>query len=97
MMRFVVTKRRRNRKPDTYGDYHRYVSKLPCVACSHPVRGVGHHVKSIASGGVDHANEVCLCRLHHHEIHTIGRQTFAAKYGLDLQSIAERIARDWNG
>jgi hypothetical protein len=40
-----------------------------------------HHVKSKGSGGPDEDwNLVNLCREHHGEIHTIGRNRFTMKY-----------------
>lgn len=42
-----------------------------------------HHVISRGAGGGDGSgNLVELCRFHHAEVHTLGRDTFAAKYGL---------------
>ena len=51
-----------------------------CVCClRQPVDP--HHVTSRGAGGGDEAeNVVPLCREHHVEIHTIGRDTFRKKY-----------------
>jgi hypothetical protein len=38
---------------------------------------------------------VSFCRLHHDELHTVGRKTWRKSYGLDLRSIAEELYRRW--
>lgn len=41
-----------------------------------------HHVKTKGAGGHDR-DTVPLCRAAHTEVHTIGTQSFATRYGLD--------------
>lgn len=50
------------------------------------------HVQSKGAGGADIGNTVPLCALHHDEQHRIGKQSFEAKYGLDLQAEAKKLA-----
>lgn len=49
------------------------------------------HAKTRGSGGHD-AQGVSLCLAHHREQHTIGIETFQARYGIDLFAIAARFA-----
>lgn len=50
------------------------------------------HVHSRGAGGHD-ASGVSLCLAHHREQHTIGIETFQAKYRIDLMKIASEFAR----
>jgi hypothetical protein len=49
-----------------------------------------HHVPSRGAGGTD-KDCVPLSAELHREFHTIGEQSFAAKYAVDLRAIARRI------
>jgi hypothetical protein len=43
-----------------------------------------HHIRTRGAGGGNEAgNLIALCPSHHLEIHTVGRHTFAARYGLE--------------
>ena len=56
-----------------------------CVLCHS--EGEIHHVMSRGAFGkaaLIEPNELPLCRKHHSEVHTIGRRTFADKYGLEV-------------
>lgn len=54
---------------------------LPCAVCASTNSTVGHHIKSVGSGGDDlPENLLPLCAIHHREIHDIGRDTFFKKY-----------------
>ena len=63
----------------------------PCAICGRP--GVAHHLKTVGSGGDDvPENLVVLCPYRcHSEIHTIGRQRFEERYGVDLAAIARGL------
>ena len=50
------------------------------------------HAKTRGSGGHD-ASGVSLCLVHHHEQHTLGIETFQAKYKVDLFALATEFAR----
>jgi hypothetical protein len=52
------------------------------------------HTKSRGAGG-DSTHLIPLCTAHHHEQHTRGVETFAAKYGLDLEKLATKYEADW--
>lgn len=41
--------------------------------------------------GDDHA--VPLCAFHHDEVHRIGRETFEARHKVDLNAVADKLAR----
>ena len=86
-------RKERDRGDRVYGPYHKWISTLPCVIggnCFGPVKG--HHVKSVGARGEDFGNEVPLCVKHHDEGHTGGWKSFAAKYSIDLQERAYRLA-----
>jgi len=53
----------------------------PCLICGRKASTVGHHWKTVGSGGddVEH-NLMALCDYHHSECHTIGAVTFSGKY-----------------
>lgn len=54
------------------------------------------HTKGEGMGRKGHYTTVVpLCPGHHHESHTAGVVTFAARYGLDLAAEARRIATMW--
>jgi hypothetical protein len=66
----------------------------PLVRCAGPVAAA--HVKSRgASGG--RFDLVPMCKAHHDEQHTVGVETFAASYGLDLRAAADRVALEHVG
>jgi hypothetical protein len=52
------------------------------------------HTRSRGSGG-DSTHLIPLCTAHHHEQHTRGVETFAAKYGLELEKLAAKYESDW--
>lgn len=52
------------------------------------------HVKSRGAGG-DSTHLIPLCTAHHAEQHAVGIKTFAAKYGLDLESLAAEYEARW--
>lgn len=56
------------------------VRSLPCAVCSkRPVDP--HHIKTKGAGGKDTLeNLLSLCRMHHRQIHAMGRKTFFTKY-----------------
>jgi 5-methylcytosine-specific restriction endonuclease McrA len=60
------------------------IKKQGCKVCGK--RNVdAHHIVSRGAGGGDElSNLIALCREHHTEIHTIGKETFGDKYGLDI-------------
>lgn len=55
----------------------------PCQICG-KTDTVGHHLKTVGSGGDDDIlNLMVLCTLHHRMIHDIGHDSFFEKFGLD--------------
>jgi len=75
---------------EVFGEHAEYIRTLPCAACHKPGPSDPHHVKSRGAGGNDEANLIPLCRVHHTEIHQIGKKTFADKWHLDLEDKALR-------
>lgn len=74
-------------------DRQEWVNGLPSVVSG---RGpcVPHHVRSRGAGGTD-KEIVPLTVAEHEEVHRIGRQSFEARYGLDLASEARRVDAAW--
>ena len=83
------------RVPPEHGNptYRSFIRDFPCHIPLCPERSECAHIKSRGAGGKDERNIVPLCRSHHREQHTIGIQSFAAKYGLDLPLIATAYFR----
>jgi hypothetical protein len=77
----------------TYGPYHRWIEKQPCIVTYTTTNTVGHHLTRVKSGGRDYANEIPLDYILHVELHDIGEARFCAKYDLPpLRYAAERLA-----
>ena len=78
--------------------YRAYIRGLPCligVLCLGPVEA--HHVRTRGAGGADRANLIPLCGRHHAEWHTIGRQSFQRRWGLDAVAEAAELAAQFVG
>lgn len=89
-------RKRRRKLGRIYGEYHDFVSTLPCVVgfyCGGRV--AGHHLKSVGAGGRDYGQEVPLCTLHHQAVHTLGRSGFEERFRVDLDVEAESVRRLW--
>jgi hypothetical protein len=64
-----------------------------CEICGKP-RDDTHHIKTKGSGGKDlEINYISLCRMHHMEVHSIGRWKFSDKYSLNWES--KMIRKEW--
>lgn len=62
-------------------DYSCFMMMSCCICGYHSAEA--HHIRTRGAGGKDNAdNYLILCRKHHTEIHTIGRDTFGKKYNL---------------
>lgn len=86
----------------TYGDYHRFVSKQPCllrrVRRHHCIGEVsGHHIRTVGAGGRDYEQEVPLCAMAHLSHDHLGRETFERRWGVSLKLEAERLAELYEG
>jgi hypothetical protein len=79
--------------------YKAWIISLPCLITRRPGPNDPHHVpkKGHAAEGqkTDDTRCIPLCHRLHVELHTIGRDTFAAKYGLDYEAIIERLNKLW--
>lgn len=75
-----------------------WIRSQPCavlrLSCSKVMHA--HHVRSAATAGTgmkpSDADTVPLCSTHHDEFHRIGVISFRDKYGVDLRSLAIRLA-----
>ena len=85
-----------------YPKHKRWVRGFCCAvfeasrgACSGKIEA--HHLRTAANSGKSikphDANCVPLCALHHAEYHTMGRDSFARQYQIDLGKIALTLAR----
>lgn len=68
------------------------IRELPCalggVYCTTQVEA--HHVRSIGAGGREQ-DLIPLCPDHHAELHHSGRETFALRYRVNLEALAEGL------
>lgn len=71
-----------------------FVQSLPCVVCGY-LPSQNAHVKSRGAGG-GYTDIIPLCYTHHLEQGQIGIKTFAKKYHLDLEWLAQETERKWN-
>ncbi len=66
-------------------NYISWLRGMPCIVCHRP--GEPHHLKAVGLGRnrkkdiAEHWTAVPLCRQHHDEYHTWGRQTWTEVYG----------------
>jgi hypothetical protein len=65
--------------------YLNYINQLPCVVCGQSPCDP-HHPISRGAWGSDYYS-ISLCRQHHTEAHTIGRDTFQSKYNFEIKDI----------
>lgn len=79
------------REPLRSPEHRAWVRMWQCLICLASAPNHAHHVKTKGAGGGD---EWCvpLCAQHHSEIHNIGRDTFAKKYGMQLKRAAYQNA-----
>ena len=75
-----------------------YCRGLQCLVgknCLGPVDP--HHVRNHTGMGLreDDSQTVPLCRKHHSELHSVGKRTFQARYGLDFKWTIERINNEY--
>lgn len=94
-------RRRRVYPPGVYGPLHRFTKTLPCLLIGRVPGHVcigsvsSHHVKTVGSGGVDLYNTANICEGFHREGHSIGWETWQAKYRVDLPAEARRVTLRW--
>ena len=100
-------RRKKGRKDEgaVYGEYHDWIATHPCILRAlHSCEGVvvGHHLKSVGSGGEDAGNEVPMCEAAHtkgpHAIHgpNSGPRTFEKYWGVDLEALAKKYHMKWS-
>lgn len=95
-------KRRAKEFARAYGSKKRvkFVQSLPCLVdgCNrYPLARMVAHIETGGMGRKADANlTVPLCFHHHIEVlHRIGRESFEAKYGIDLQQLAADTESRW--
>jgi hypothetical protein len=81
--------------------YAAWIASLPCILKRHPA---GHrcwgdvqccHVKARATGGSDRGNCFPACAGAHQLQHTLGIVSWQELFGLDLASVAARLATEY--
>lgn len=97
--------RKSKRKPSEfariYGSKARveWVKSLPCSAprCGFEHWTVeGHHIETGGTGyKADYTKIIPLCSQHHRFLHDIGRESFEARYGFKLETLAAETERLW--
>ena len=91
-LRQVNPQRAAKRRREAFGRRAVVVRTLRCLVgagCEGAVEAA--HVRSRGAGG-DRRDLIPLCSRHHREQHACGIKTFSARYGLDLQAEAARLA-----
>jgi len=77
----------------TFPVHQQFVRRHGCAVPGCLARQVDFaHVKT-RGAGADDSSGVPLCRVHHAEEHTIGINTFQAKYKIDLHALAAEFVR----
>jgi len=78
-----------NWKPKTYRNkgYLQFIRGLSCVVCG--TSPCDPHHTETAGKSIKASDLTCvpLCREHHMEIGTIGRETFQARYGINFKDV----------
>lgn len=98
-MNKVNESRRQRREAEDliYGSHHSWIGSLPCVLADvdghrcewfDGIPTVGHHLRSVGSGGEDRRNEVPVCGLAHAEFHALPLSAICRKYHRDFKSMA---------
>lgn len=93
-------KRRVSEWARAYGSAERvaWVRSLPCLVCGPLSFGASQNAH-VGTGGVsrkaDARNVVPLCAPHHRSLHTRGVRSFEDRYGINLETAAERINALW--
>jgi len=91
-LRAVNPERRRWLYEHQYGGYADIIRSLACCVCWRPGPSDPHHVRSRNAGG-SKRDLVPLCRQCHDRYHSIGRNTFAERFNVDLAEIAKKLWR----
>jgi len=92
-IRPVNPKRKAKLQEAQFGEQAELCRKSPCAvpSCEFvPGRCEPHHMPSRGAGGLD-ADTIPLCAVHHTAIHSLGRKTFEARYGVDLFEVRDRM------
>jgi hypothetical protein len=83
-----------------FGDKGKWIVTLPCVACrvSDSVQvkqTVPAHCSKTRGAGARSDRLMPLCVDHENEFHNAGRDTFSARYHLDLAGVEFRYELEW--
>lgn len=75
--------------------YLAWIRRLPCLCCLGPSEP--HHCNPKGHGGeaLKASDYRCipLCRKHHTEAHSLGKETFARRYGIDYEKVIDKLNR----
>jgi hypothetical protein len=84
------------RKRDS--DYLDWIKSLNCIVCR-ATPCDAHHIQPKGQGSMagkcDDDRALPLCRRHHNEYHSRGRDTFATKYTLDYETLISAYQTLW--
>lgn len=92
----------RARKAETWArQFHsservEFVAALPCVVglfCDYSQPRENHHIRARRTS--DHTVIVPLCARHHRQVHVYGRESFAARWGIDWEQEAALTEQRW--
>lgn len=75
-----------------------FVKSLPCATAHFGCRlpSENAHIESGGKGRKADADKIApLCEMHHHQLHTIGRQSFERIYAIDLAGVAAITESRW--
>jgi hypothetical protein len=100
LAKFGRRKAREQNQGKRYGELADRVRAMPCCICGKPGPSHPHHVLTKGSGRKDRlpdgsSNLAPLCFNHHtgdEGVHTLGPETFARRFGVDLVSLAKELA-----
>lgn len=90
-LRAVNAERQAHLYERNFGSYSDVIRMMPCLVCDRqPVEA--HHTTSRGAGG-DRSTLIPLCRRCHALLHTMGRQSFEARFSIDLEALYRRSPR----
>ena len=103
-----VNESRRARREEAdlvYGTHHEWIGTLPCVLAGlqghvcewyDGIPTVGHHLKSVGSGGEDRRNQIPVCGKAHAEFHAEPLSTVCRRWHRDFRSIACELTEQFD-
>ena len=80
-----------------YGSHERveWLLGFPCATCGRVATDPSHVVAKQPQGEGGPDDIIPQCRMCHVHLHALGVETFAERYGVDLEALAAQYARLW--